>query len=109
MFVEEKTQGEPQPVKFGTLKLSKAIRIGAALRPHQCRGVFFGHGGSCAMGAAYEAITGKTLKEGSTDGSFLRGVVPGFDDYGLRFSIAERNDKGESREQIAEWLESQGL
>lgn len=109
MFVQEKTQGEVTKAPAKVLKLSEAIRIGAALRPHQCVGVFFGQGGSCALGAAYEAITGRTLKEGSTEGAILKGIVPGYDDYGLRFEITGRNDRGETREHIADWLESRGL
>lgn len=42
-------------------KLSAAIRLGSTFRP-QCRGRFFQDGGSCVLGAAYEAITG--LNEG---------------------------------------------
>lgn len=44
------------------LRLSEAIRIGAMLRPQGFYGMFepdhFGHIGSCALGAAWEAATG---------------------------------------------------
>lgn len=106
MFVEEKTQGEPQPVKVGTLKLSAAIRIGAALRPQGQRRLYR-DGKSCALGAAIEG-RGHDLKN-----------VPWYDyqrilqdvwGKPIGDEIVERNDQlGHTREQIADWLESQGL
>lgn len=39
------------------MKLSIAIRLGAMLRP-QAKELFFSGGGSCAMGAAIEAVGG---------------------------------------------------
>lgn len=91
------------PVK---LKLSEAIRIGAQIRP-QCKGRAFRDGGSCAMGAAYEAMTGNVWPEDDF-GNFPLIMH----DFGAPTSIVMRvtnmNDNGMTREQIADWLESQG-
>ena len=100
-----------EPLKFWQqkkiTKLSEAIRRGAKLRP-QCRGAFFANGGSCAFGAAYEAITGTTLKSGSSDGSPLLGIVPGYISV-VRGMVLDMNDhKLMSREAIADKLEAMG-
>ncbi len=89
------------------LKLSAAIRIGAKIRP-QVRDVYFGDGGSCAIGAALEA-TG-ILKYGERGfGAWDRLVKLLKFPYDLHAPISNRNDKGETREQIADWLQSIGL
>lgn len=87
-------------------KLSQAIRLGATFRP-QCNGSYFNNGRSCAIGAAYEAITGLTDVEDGIVGRVLN----------TRFQLPEnmlsrvvfRNDCGETREEISDWLEGQGL
>lgn len=85
------------------LKLSQAIRIGAKIRP-QCRGEFFANGGSCALGAAVEAITGKA------DANFPGPWEVFFNAPDQIFgALLVRNDDGQSRESIADWLEAQGL
>lgn len=97
--------------QVGKLKLSDAIRIGAKLRP-QCECELFADGGSCALGAAYEGITGQTCE--SHEYSRVINAFPalrrvsGGGMNNLGFSISSRNDSGETREQIADWLESQG-
>lgn len=112
MFVEEKTQGEVAPAKVGALKLSEAIRIGAKFRP-QCTGDMFVGGGSCALGAAFEALTGRTDYYSSDVLPITRywpslGREGGFPGE-LMNEITDRNDSGEyTREQIADWLEAQG-
>ena len=104
-------QGEVQQV--GKLKLSEAIRIGARLRP-QGFGALFRNGESCAWGAAYEAICGypghgvfgfSDSHAGRMIGNVLSEYFPGIAaDY-----VYERNDSEHmTREQIADWLESQG-
>lgn len=50
---ESITRHLDQPAK--TLKLSEAIRIGSRIRP-QAIGRYFLNGGSCALGAAAEAV-----------------------------------------------------
>lgn len=123
MFVDEKAVGEKQPVKLGTLKLSEAIRIGAAKRP-KCQGLF-NDGGSCAIGAAYEAFGGdpaSTLDDTEGAWHFICQRIS-FDEYTEIYSdegrltplweeIYMRNDgdgrKESTREEIADWLESQG-
>jgi hypothetical protein len=101
---EERPAGEVQQV--GRLKLSAAIRIGAKIRP-QCRHFFYFEGRSCAMGAAYEGQTGK-----KAEGIFwIEPFISMWPEAKALFrEIARRNDdRGESRESIADWLQSQGL
>lgn len=113
------------------MKLSEAIREGAKLRP-QCRGELFRyinpvHGWlSCALGAALEGLGVSPPAEGEDWDS--RGKVPDEtlchsfpflyipesgeqrDLSPLGLEIIDRNDKqGQSREEIADWLEAQGL
>lgn len=89
-------------------KLSDAIRLGATFRP-QCRGGFFQQGMSCALGAAYEAVTGEY------DSELEHGVVAPLlrnrfgVDYDMLCAVVHRNDDGkETREAIADWLENEG-
>lgn len=113
MFLEEKKQGEVTEAPARTMKLSQAIRIGARLRP-QCRRYFFADGGSCAWGAAYEAVTGRITGH-DFPRVFIEDIVKFFPQFAesrmaeLRSIIADMNDHGESREQIADWLEAQGF
>ena len=106
MFLEHKEAVEITPAKV--LKLSEAIRIGAKLRS-QCTGRMFARGGSCALGAAYEAVfgyPGENVAEGAIKKIREHFSIPYFDlvtEVGI-----ERNDAGWSREQIADWLEGQG-
>lgn len=117
MFVEEKAKGEVPDFKLGTLRLSTALRIGAGKRG-QCPTVLFDGKRSCAIGAILEArgFDLDTL-EGTPENQFgnvLLALVPelrhdahlGND---LWDGIAYRNDHGDTREEIADWLESQGL
>lgn len=93
------------------LKLSEAIRIGARLRP-QCKVRLFSDGKSCALGAAYEGATGKTC--GYRDYSLVKMQFPqllskiGEWRIPLYQEVYTRNDSGQTREQIADWLESIG-
>lgn len=112
MFVEEKAAGENQPVKLGFLRLSEAIRIGATKRPQGFGGVLsqLRDGTSCAMHAAYEAIEGaqhpdvsKASDRLSHWGALMFGET-------IVEEVIGRNDGGRfTREQIADWLESQGF
>jgi hypothetical protein len=93
-------------------KLSQAIRLGATFRP-QCRGLLFTHKfgdvRSCAMGAAWEAITGTAEYVDLVKAKRI--LMKRFDvtDSCIE-DIQERNDQlGQTREQIADWLEAQGL
>lgn len=108
MFVETKEAGEVQ-VEQRKLKLSEAIRIGARLRP-QNQGQLFKNGASCAMGAAIEGRGGKLISIFDPLPHLLLPEL--FLDTQLYtelgWKVANRNDAGESRESIADWLESQG-
>lgn len=110
MFVDEKAVGETAEQKNRKLKLSEAIRIGAQYRP-QCQGAWFSSDGSCALGAAYEALHGYGNIAGfqriDNHGNNLMealGAPPSF-----LGEITWRNDHaGMTREQIADWLEAKG-
>lgn len=116
MFVDEKPQGEQAPVKVGTLKLSEAIRIGAKLRG-QCQGSFFEQGRSCAMGAVLEAHGVPYSDDGVWVAAQAFAILPnlmsrngnGYCYTPLAKEIYHRNDSGDTREQIADWLERKGL
>lgn len=110
MDMTEVDKFEPQ---VGVLKLSDAIRVGARLRP-QCSGWAFISGKSCALGAAYEGRTGHACSPEAWEE--LSRVVPEgyrYDASGLTwgpvgYEIVKRNDSGQTREQIADWLQSKG-
>lgn len=112
MFIDTsvRPQGEADAVTPSRMKLSTAIRIGAKIRP-QCQGRYFKEGGSCALGAAFEGLGGKPFdgdpswqtKQASAE--LLLKKIYGNNVGGLWL----KNDEGESRESIADWLEAQGL
>ncbi len=103
---EQRSAGEVQQ-KVGRLKLSEAIRIGARIRP-QCTRAFFSADKSCAFGAAYEALTGVVKEDMMIEDLFP--FLPELDRLGnVRLAVSRRNDRGESRESIADWLQSIGL
>jgi hypothetical protein len=111
MFVEHKEALEITEAPAKTLKLSEAIRKGARLRP-QGTGWWHRDGKSCALGAAYEALTGRITNDYS--GVTLETIhimataFPAF--YALTHEIGKMNDiQHLTREQIADWLEAQGL
>ena len=86
-----------------TIKLSEAIREGAKLRP-QCYGAFFRNGRSCALGAAYEYLTG--------DNDPCKCELTLISRYGtdIRNRVIYMNDGGLlTRERIADMLEEEGL
>lgn len=86
-------------------KLSQAIRLGATFRP-QCVYGYYERGGSCALGAAAEAIAGEKYM----DCSPLQVIKQRFNvPMAILSSIIRQNDAGRTREQIAEHLEAQGL
>lgn len=88
-----------------TRKLSQLIRDGAKLRP-QCRQEFFSHdGGSCALGAAYEARYGETTYSWWSASYVARKLgVP----VGVCRDIARMNDDGHTREECADYAERFG-
>lgn len=97
----------PGKWKDRQLKPSEAMRLGAAMRP-QCVGQAFMGSGSCAIGAWYEGMGyGNTYDQFMDGDGYVRfrietGVDPA--------DVYERNDFGRwTREQIADWLEAQGL
>jgi len=112
MFVEEKAVGESVPVKVGMLKMSAAMRIGAVMRP-QCTGEWFFDGRSCALGAAFEGAgrMNEVLSYKRETEAWPYSQVA--EVFGVHYLITDqvykRNDRGETRESIADWLESQGL
>lgn len=96
-------------------KLSELIREGAKLRPQTQCGDFYEHDdaghvvGSCAFGAAYEAATGETpLFDVPEFYETMEDYVDLLPDDVLFDRMVMRNDDGETREQIADWLEAEG-
>lgn len=110
-----------------TMKLSEAIREGAKKRPMGMHKFFqYAEDGSrgiksCALGAAYEAATGRT---GMNSITVRRGLYAAFPylaeqpffenpkghGVGIDTVVACMNDDGGyTREEIADWLESIGL
>jgi hypothetical protein len=102
------------------MKLSEAIRAGAVKCP-QTTGTYYRDGATCALGAAYEGAFGQMPATGYLSVyerlvalfPALRTPYDGDGDsesWDLRDAIMHRNDSlGWTREQIADWLESQGL
>ena len=105
MYLETKEAGEAEvteaPAKV--MKLSKAIRIGARIRP-QGFGAYFHVGRSCALGAAFEGMKGRPA---NSIGRLIwdeLGISPRLHDR-----IVDLNDAQHwTREQIADWLEAEG-
>lgn len=98
--------------------LSDLIVLGSTLRP-QVKRSLFADGGSCALGAALEALG---LASSTAEVSCLERqqhmswsrVLAGPDDYfGARSviisQIGQLNDSGWTRESIAQWLRAYGL
>jgi hypothetical protein len=102
-------------VKFdqqvGRIKLSEAIRIGAKMRP-KCTSSFFSDDGSCALGAAVEAIGMKSWAESFFSRSNCWPYAQTATMFGVTHNIIDRvwqrSDDGQTREQCADWLESIG-
>lgn len=91
-------------------KLSQAIRLGATFHP-QCFGAIcqVDRDGNvthtCAVGGALEAIGIP-----ANGGSGINALCKRFDAYYILGDVMNRNDKNKwTREQIADWLEAQGL
>lgn len=107
MFVEHKEALEVTETPAEISRLSQAIRVGAKLRG-QCRHALFDQGRSCALGAAYEALTGNTEPVGTANVAWFlerkfRVPMP------VLVQVTDYNDGlFWSRERIAEWLEAQG-
>jgi hypothetical protein len=83
--------------QIGTLKLSEAIRIGAKIRPQGfCQ--YFYQGRSCALGAAFEAITTREAQRLTAPMWTRLGMT-----VALHDEVVQRNDKDRwTREQIAD-------
>lgn len=112
MFVDtqQRPQGEQvDAIAPSKMKLSAAIRIGAKIRP-QCYGRYFKDGGSCALGAAYEAMTGKNFENSWSGAKQIDAEIWMTIQFGHSVGgIGLQNDNGKTREQIADMLEAQGL
>lgn len=112
------------------MRLSEAIRIGSMMRP-QTKGHFFDETGSCALGAAYEGTFGKIqfdcrkllfeLNQKYPIMGFITKFTTVSPEYtenknGFSFyfgeiyvplgtAITNLNDKGSTREEIAQYVE----
>lgn len=102
---DERPQGEPQ--KVGRLKLSEAIRLGAAMTPQVKRRVkYFDCGGTCAIGAAAVALYGVGVAQSET----LDYIEKVLTTYGFRQSqmAIDLFYQLPTREDVADALEAQG-
>ena len=113
------------------MRLSEAIRLGAMLRP-QAKGRLFHEGGSCAIGAAYEALgLVKKLDDNLDTGCGVSRLMPTVypwltslyrgcphDEKCAEWSLSTahtfhaliphlNDDHSWTREQIADWVEQQ--
>lgn len=111
MFVEEKTQGEPQPTKEETLKLSAAMKIGIARTEWMGKGPYISMDGryACAWGAAAIGYGGDRDTACGLHGSsaFERAETAFLQSHGVTI-VSANDERRMTREQIADWLESQG-
>jgi hypothetical protein len=112
MFVEHKEALEITEAPAKTLKLSEAIRIGASYRPQGFNGVLsqIHEGTSCALHAAYEAVTGGPAHDEGSDTSYnlTQWAYRIFGNAATNV-IYKNDDEKWTREQIADWLESRGF
>jgi len=100
------------------MKISKAIRAGIKLDGKQLIGTLYesdenGNAtGSCAIGAAKIGILGtinRDILEKNDSYDLFPGIHSIYDGRHIIFSeMANRNDSGETRKAIADWLESIG-
>jgi hypothetical protein len=107
---------------LSTLRLSEAIRLGAMMKP-PARGVMGGAGGTCAIGAAADAIGHLHDREFRNAWDAFSQVWPilGVQTFGpsdtwtgrrkVKFHVRSiilslNDDDGWTREQIADWVES---
>ena len=104
-MLQDKTTFLPGQTETKQLKPSQAIRIGAALTP-KCIGTLFSNGRTCALGAMWVGYGNKIPDNGVLSVGWYK--IYGINGY-LAIEISHRNDIGVSREDIADWLEAQGL
>lgn len=97
------------------MRLSEAMRIGAAKRPQTCEGFYFDKGCSCALGAIYEAShsynddkTKALAIEATLIARYpeLNNVVEGI--MIINHIIYYNDTLGMNRDLIAGWLEERG-
>lgn len=115
----ERVEVEALPVP--AMKLSEAMRKGAAIRPqgffsffppvwNERKGEYSEQ--SCAMGAAYEAATGENdldLLDSYMQLEIMRSLFGDIPED-IQYEIMQKNDTMRwSREKIADWLESKGF
>jgi hypothetical protein len=89
-------------------QLAAAMRRGCALKPLQIVGVLFdGANGACALGAAILGLGENPGTDSYEQHLSYNRVV---DNYPLlrklSSEICDRNNRGESRESIADWIET---
>lgn len=104
--MDESVVKEFEQQQVGKLKLSQAIRIGAALRPYAKGDVreMWRQGRSCALLAAYEVLYGWPKDESGATNIYC---FPGVDHPTISNIYFISDNRG--REAAAVWLEAQGL
>lgn len=114
MFVEEKTQGEPQPVKVG--KMSEAIRKGLPIVVEEGRFSFR----TCALGCAFAGVHGRSMTISEEDAFCGKDIAaaPVAERVGIALGfpadVAKKVNKmhlshGLSALEIADMLEAEGF
>lgn len=114
MLIDEETYAPGQAAGTKRMKMSEAVRIGAAMTK-PCKDNLIGpDGGLCAMGAAYYAVTGR-IPYGYNNGKRFNNynsVYEVFPEWGKSNELRERTwviNFEQGREAVADWLEAQGL
>lgn len=107
MFVEHKEALEVTEVPVKVMKLSEAIRIGAKMGP-QIRGQYILENASCAFGAAALAMGGDSDFDLFILAGKLHSAEPLAFACKYKITIAKANDRGWTREEIADALEQLG-
>lgn len=99
------------------MKLSEAIRLGSMMRPQGFGRMFTGDGGSCALGAAMEAVglrdayqSGRWTHESAPAEwrwcrSYASCQVCGYEDEVHRVVMHTNDCHSWTREQIADWVQ----
>ena len=107
--IEERVPPTREKLPEGYMKLSWAIREGAKLRPAVKDTMeYFDQCGSCALGAAYHFLTGKTPIDGGEEICDYLEKRFGIGDASLLTDICLRFHRKVPREEIADWVAGQG-
>lgn len=107
MFVEHKEKGEVAEAPAKVLKLSEVVRIAGYEKFASVR--------ECVLARAYRYVTGKNVCDSSdwySRGDYGALVTMTADKFGIPCKVADEAENmclyRHSKDEIADWLESQG-